>query len=174
MLRWLSAQSLLTRWPAACVSMRMPVSVCVWQNWVMIFLYRNQAHLQTFKSNTLKCQRSILQSRICSTIGFHLPLFCWILIDSIIFHGILNARQRWQLCASTVSAWRDGGCVSPGTMFGESSTLLFIICTLVAVLRKSSGLAFCHQLSSSAQWALSQTAHKVWSVLVTIWFWEIP
>lgn len=54
MLRWLSAQYLLTRWPSVCVLVHM--TVCVFG----MFLNSNQAHLQVFKSNTLKCQHSIL------------------------------------------------------------------------------------------------------------------
>lgn len=116
MLCWLGAQSLLAWWPSVRLLMCAPASVCVLKNWGMMFIHRNQANLQAFKSNTLKCQHSKLHIWICSIIQHN--FFLCVFIIFIIFCWILNTWPWWWLCASSVSALGEAVCVNRGTWFG--------------------------------------------------------
>lgn len=105
---------------AYMVALCTPVDVCVLKNWGMMFIHRNQANLQAFKSVALKCQHSKLHIWICSIIISCLPLllllfFFVCFITFTIFYWILNTWQWWWLCASSVSALGNAVCVNRGT-----------------------------------------------------------
>lgn len=139
MLCWLGAQSLCLHGGPPCACRCMCLWLCVWQNWMMMFFHHNQAHLQTLKSNTLKCQHSKLQIWICSII--YLARLCCLYFDRIDHISCYSQHQAGITAGCQHRSWigRWGGaryvnmalCLKPNTsLYWSSPTVVFHIIAL--------------------------------------------